>query len=368
MSKSEKMYIRINEKGKPVSAHAVPGEIYGFNECVLPITVDEGNICPPGEGHRHPILCIAYDDKHNMRLFSTPKEAYSFRSENNGWKAALCPIIPQELFPVKVPFVCYISKGDKGLMTKLNLRPDLEGRKAFRVYFPDKSVKDARDGFMLVTSVAEHGNYGFLSGKMIMDNRISGEHLYRYLINNISSYNKGSLCWVQSGFSASLTLVNNQGDNAFVFSGPGGEILPSISAGVFFHSETLILRSLSVEDYILQYNYHATTKNQLKELVEESDFDRIAANPTPKSVSELIDVAQDIDFVRIFECFGITIARFNCDVLYKAAESFNSEDMRAVIDEVNQLNSEASVKLKSKIKKGQISAELIHSAVRKNPA
>lgn len=291
MSKSKKMYLRINGSGKPMSAHAVPGEVYGFNECALPVMVNETEVCPPAEGHNHPILCIAYDDKRNIQLFSTPKEAYSFRNKNSGWKAALCPIIPQELFPVKCPFVCYIGKGDKGLMTKLNLRPDLEGRKSFRVYFPDKSVEGACEGFMLVTSVAEHGNYGFLSGKMIMDNHISGEQLYHYLMGNVSAYDKGSLCWVQSGLGVSLTLVNNQGDNTFVFSGPGGEILPSINAGVFFHSETPILRSLSVEDYILQYNYHAATKKQLQELVEESEFDRIVANPTSKSVSELIDRA-----------------------------------------------------------------------------
>lgn len=269
------------------------------------------------------------------------------------------------LKPVELPVIAILSKSDRGLYCKLNLHPEEDGAYATgKPFFPDRNCKEPlEEGFVVVESVKDKGNYGFFTGKMKTFDAPSEVDVVNYLFDKFGDravYKR--VDFVSGGFG---TLARYCGDNnTYLFKGTESpvEVIPS-ELDTNFVDTANVVRSVSVFDLVCQNNLCCS----YDELYKRVSFPKFAPVPVSTKLRgvdhgfcDILESAVDTDVFVVYEYQGAVYLL--PDILVNLAIYFSKEEAEEILKEVERVNSEFDERLTSLSRKGKISVEDLKKA------
>lgn len=273
----------------------------------------------------------------------------------------------QKRFPVELPTTVTLEKGEKGLYAKLNLRPDLDGDVSGKFYFPDRSCESVAAGLFRVTSVKEHGTYGFLSGHMVTIKAPEEEELAEYLVERLEDTKDASLRFMSHPACGSFVELKERA--SFWRKDPVPDYLIKLDGKVqlfaalpyIYDIESAeVTETCLVKDFLCE-GYHGCTYEELEGQLAYPDHLSplinsifLKSEPSPKFISNEFEKAAALGLVKLIRFQKIDFVYIGWGNLLKAAVAMTSDELWSMVDSTRDINDEASERLVSMIRKGKI--------------
>lgn len=254
---------------------------------------------------------------------------------------------PQRYFPVELPVSTILVEGERGLLCRLNMRPDIDGKKPMgKFYFPDRScVKDLCAGPAVVTEVKDHGSYGFFKAHMCLFETPSDEEISAFIIKHSMYDRKVSFCSNRFGDFVIIDEICLIKDKDGVFSSytPLGKYDPNIT----------VKKSITARDLVCQL-YQGSGFDELFDSFGEFQFDSYRSQKSTKFVSLLFDEAVKFGLISTRSIYNVDFVNVNYQSLEDALCQFGREELAEIAKVCRDMNNKANEAIRSKIRKGKI--------------
>lgn len=288
----------------------------------------------------------------------------SAESEDAGeiWDATLRP---PYLKPVKLPTTAYLTPGDRGLYTHLNLHPEIDGLDARgKVYFPDRSCADNLTcGEAIITEVRDKGSYGFFKGHNVKYEWPTDDQLDAYIHDRNDMWNE-VLVYIETAHFGKFILTGSRfvygSEGYVVHNGIGvrdGELVPISDYMRIEQDKVREVKRVEVPDFICKRYHDCSFGELLKKFVEAPQAEKMArwGHYHDKFISKLMDEASDSAVVRPMASEqGVFFYDIRPDGIASALSCFSKEEMDEIVKTVNQVNMAATEQIRSLIKRGKM--------------
>lgn len=257
----------------------------------------------------------------------------------------------QRYFPVEFPVTATLVEGERGLLCRLNMRPDIDGKKPTgKIYFPDRScAKDLCVGPAVITEILDRGNYGFFKAHMQQFEAPSDEEVSLYVIRNGLYDRKVNFCSNRFG---NFVII----DEICLIRGSEG-VITSYSPLGKYDPKVTVKESILAKDLVCQ-GYQGCNFDDLVNKFGEFMFDSYKANNSSKFISKLVDKAVRFGFISIKSIYNVDFVDVNTRYLEDAIDQFSREEMAEIAEACHELNEKANEAIRSKIRKGKIQLNL----------
>lgn len=274
----------------------------------------------------------------------------------------------QKRYPVALPTNITLQRGEKGVYAQLNLRPDLDGDVAGKFYFPDRSCQPVTAGVFKVTSVKDHGTYGFLVGEMVPIECPEEEELARHLVNRLDETADSRIRFMKHPVCGSFVELRERSiyrksgelDPDYIVKLEGVVQIYNPLPYIYDIREAEELESCSVKDFLCE-GYHGCTYDELESetaypehLAQFATSMWIQSERSPKFVSKAFEQAERLGLVKLRRFRHIDFVYFDRSRLLHAAVVMNSDDLWSVLDTSRDINQQAAERVTAMIKKGKI--------------
>lgn len=269
------------------------------------------------------------------------------------------------LKPVELPVIAILSKSDRGLYCKLNLHPEEDGAYATgKPFFPDRDCKEPlEEGFVVVESVKDKGNYGFFMGKMKTFEAPSENDVVDYLFDRFGGGAVYKRVDFVSGSFGTLARYCD-GGNVYLYMGTEKpvETVPS-GLDTHFADNAKVVRTVSVFDLVCQNNLGCSYDEMYKK-VSFPKFTPVPVSTKLRGVDhgfcDILESAVDTDVFAVYEYQGEMYIL--PDTLVNLAIYFSKEEAEEILREVKKVNSEFDERATAMSRKGKISVEDLKKA------
>lgn len=349
-SNSVKVWAEINDSTDSiVSVHWVPGEcVNDYAHAAEGILYYVGD-CP---SHRYntPVWSVVSEKDGAMIL--------EFYAKNAGFAEApvedaeLREISKQWLYPVSLPVVVAMEKDERGRYTRLNLRPDLNGTHAFKMYFLDKSVENPDGGFTVVSGIKEQPRCGFLVGKTFKGSFVPVDQMVKYVLDNVRELGNTSIVWYTSPVWGSYNRISCGNKSVFLTCDEEGLIRKIKSRSVLFDEE-LELSWTNAADYVWYHSCGKTLEQVMDEMVRYSFKCEDSALITTYT-SEILERAAGYNMLRIYKVRSARAVVINEFIFSSAPRYFNREELHELLRVINEMNTQANERMYAALKKGKV--------------
>lgn len=258
---------------------------------------------------------------------------------------------PQRYFPVKFPVSTILVGGGRGLLCRMNLRPDENGTKsAGKIYFPDRScAEELCAGPAVITEVKDHGNYGFFKAHMRHFEAPSNEEVSLFIIKNGLYDQQVYFCSNKFGNFVTINMICliKSSDGVTSMYNQLGKYDPNVT----------VKESILARDLVSQV-YQGCNFNDLVGKFGEFLFDSYNAQNSLKFVSQLFDKAVRFGFISIKSIYNVDFVDVNTRYLEDAIDQFSREEMSEIAKACHEMNEKANEAIRSKIRKGKLQLNL----------
>ena len=268
------------------------------------------------------------------------------------------------LFPMTFPVTNYVVQGEKGLHTRLNLHPEVDGISTRgKLCFPHRDCADRIcSGPIVITGVFDKGNYAFFTGHMVQYEWPSENELLDY-IEKDGFMSRYRLTYVETEhFGKIIVLSEHVGlINRYI---PCHRALGVQNGDIVSISDTAVLtdpgndiRSVDVADLLCREYMGCDFSNLTNQFIQIPDqwTRRLRTRKYDRYISDLIDDAVDSGIVSpmILE-ETVFFYEFSSYGLLATIHGFSKEEIEEIIKTVNQTNMAAQEQIKSLAKRGKI--------------
>ena len=262
-------------------------------------------------------------------------------------------ITPLQFRPVELPIFTYLYRNNKGLYCRLTLHPEIDGTNNYgKLYFPDRSCKDLREGPAIITKIQDKGSYGFFVGQMHYFKAPTDDKIEEYIIEHNLNLSNSTLSYTHSVFGTFIQIKKSDIPTVLV-EGRNGETTQQYYSIVNDHPSLVIDKEIRVRDFLCQ-RHHGCTFDELTSLFNSIFLEPFHPYTSSKFISPLFDRAVDTGFLRLLHFQNIDYVELDSEALSQNLNHFTHEEMLELIQTVNQLNQTANIALKAKIKRGKI--------------
>lgn len=280
------------------------------------------------------------------------------------WEATLCP---PYLKPVKLPTTARLVLGDRGLYTRLNLHPEIDGQDARgKVYFPDRScADDLTSGEVIITEVRDKGSYGFFKGHNVKYEWPTDDQLDAYIHDHDNMWS-GVLVYIKTAHFGNIIITGNRhpygwSKGYYIQGGIGvrdGELVSVGESYMLFEQDKVCeTKKVEVSDFICKRYHDCSFGELLKKFVEVPQAEKMVrwGHHHDKFISELMDEASDSAVVcPMASEQGVFFYDIRPDGIPSALSCFSKEEMDEIIKTVNQVNMAATEQIRSLVKRGKM--------------
>lgn len=273
---------------------------------------------------------------------------------------------PPYLKPKKLPITAQLVHGDRGLYTRLNLHPEIDGCYAKgKVFFPDRScADDLVYGEAIITEVKDKGTYGFFKGHNVKYDWPTEDQLDAYIHANDGMWNN-VLVYIETAHFGKVIMVGARfvygGDGYVIRGGLGvhdGKLIPIPDYMMIEADKTHEVKKVEIPDLICQRYHNCSFSELMKKFVQLPQAEKMhrLGKPSDRYISSLMDEAADSSVVypTVTEQSGVFFYYLRPDGIVSALSCFSQEEMDEIIQTVNRVNTTAIERIQSLIKRGKM--------------
>lgn len=274
----------------------------------------------------------------------------------------------QRSFPRATPFEVSLYSNDRGLYCKIDMRPDETGGFREKFYFPDKSCRDKLvPGTAIVTSVIDHGNYGFIVAAMKQYTRPDEQALAELLVGNDNYWNNTTIEMLDTPYGK-LTrishIVKNRHTQRVETQDCWIAIQDKDGIQYDYYLEHLVMNeidkslvtieeTISAADFLCQ-GYQGCTLDEFGKKFTLVPFDLSSTRyRTVKYRTDLYDEAMKCGVFKSYKFDDIDYVEIDDTYLLRFAVDFNQEEVEKLISMVNRINESATNTIQKRIKSGK---------------
>lgn len=270
--------------------------------------------------------------------------------------------------------LAYFQHNEKGYFTRMqSLRPDLygfgKGRRNSdnKVFFVDRKCKNIiTGGWAWVTEVThEAERYGFVCAEML-NLELPDEAALAEKLQNFENINpECTLEFISSRCNGSYVLLSaEKSDDSFrVFArGSDGNVCTEIAniadlslnqGDKALWKEGDVIEKCSVADFLCE-GYMGTSYGELLDSLVTFQFFISSAAPHSMFISEAVQKAVDIGFMKFYKSNSVVYVRYNTSYLLKLVCSVPYAEVTEILDTCNEMNRKATERVESLARKGKI--------------
>ena len=270
--------------------------------------------------------------------------------------------------------LAYFQHNEKGYFTRMqSLRPDLYGFGKYRynsdnkVFFVDRKCKNIiTGGWALVTEVThEAERYGFVCAEML-NLELPDEAVLAEKLQNLEDVSpECTLEFISSRCNGSYVLLSTEKSNdsfrVFARGSDGNgciEIVNSTDLSPNQRDKALwkegdVVEECSVADFLCE-GYMGTSYVELLDSLVTFQFFISSAAPHSMFISEAVQKAVDIGFMKFYKSNSIVYVRYNTSYLLKLVCSVPYAEVTEILDTCNEMNRKATERVKSLARQGKI--------------
>ncbi len=259
-----------------------------------------------------------------------------------------CHILPKQYKPVELPVYAELEQGRKGLMCRMNLRPDVFGTHTQgKLYFPDRSCEEGLCiGPIVVTGVKERTNYGFIQCHMRQFEVPSDEAVSNFIISR--NLYEGTVKFCSNKFGQFVLI-----DEVVCLIKQEKEAVICDIRLDKYDSNVVVKETIIGRDLVCQ-GYQGCSFKELVSKFGRFQYESHQATENTKFISKLFDEAIRYGFVSLKTIHNVDFVEVNKRKLEEAMDQFSREEMDKIITVCSDLNEKANKAIRSKVKNGKI--------------